>query len=136
MLSQVSQLFTGQLKIECPPIERCHRIGKRNGDRPHPIIIKLLDYRTKLVVLKNAFRLKGIDIHIAEDFSARVRSIRKSLWEATTSYRNNGHIVRLRYDHAFIDNVKYTWDDSTKTLINTSTTSSKSHSTVKRAGSH
>ncbi|XP_049522591.1 uncharacterized protein LOC125945068 [Dermacentor silvarum] len=116
LLSNISTLFEEQLEIKCPSIERCHRIGRRHADRPRPIIMKLLDYREKTNVLKNGHKLKGSDFRISEDFSQRVRSIRKKIWEASKPYRDNGSIVHLSFDHAFINKVKYNWHDDTNTL--------------------
>ncbi|XP_049524595.1 uncharacterized protein LOC119456543 [Dermacentor silvarum] len=116
LLSNISTWFEEQLEIKCPSIERCHRIGRRHADRPRPIIMILLDYREKTNVLKNGHKLKGSDFRISEDFSKRIRSIRKKIWEASKPFRDNGSIVHLSFDHAFINKVRYNWHDDTNTL--------------------
>ncbi|XP_054933841.2 uncharacterized protein [Dermacentor andersoni] len=117
LLSKISAWFKEKLQIDCPSIERCHRIGRRHADRPRPIM-KLLDYREKINVLKNCHKLKGSDFRISAYFSMRIRSIRKKIWDASKHFRDNGSIVHLTFDHAFIDKVKYNWDDDTNTLTN------------------
>lgn len=79
--------------------------------------MKLLNYREKTNVLKNGHKLKDSDFRISKNFSMRMRSIRKKIWEAAKPFRDNGSLVRLRFDHAFIDNVRYNWDDNTDTLV-------------------
>ncbi|XP_070390986.1 uncharacterized protein [Dermacentor albipictus] len=114
--SDIAKWFENKLKMSCPQIERCHRLGRRSRDRPRPVIMKLLDYREKVSVLKSGHRLKETDYRISEDFSLRVRNTRKKLWEASESFRNNGCTVRIRFDHIFIDKVRYNWNSASNTL--------------------
>lgn len=130
LLSNLSEWFKGNLQIDCPNIERCHRIGRRQADRPRPIIIKLLDYREKTSVLKNGYKLKGSKFRISEDYSLRVRTIRKRLWEASQPFLDKGCIVRLSFDHLFIDQVRYNWNDDTNTLIRIHSRPAKASSNV------
>ncbi|XP_077532826.1 uncharacterized protein LOC144145177 [Haemaphysalis longicornis] len=130
LLSRISAWFTEQLEIECPGIERCHRIGRTHVVRPRPVIMKLLDFREKTNVLKNSHKLKDSDFRISEDFSIRVRSIRQKIWEAAKPFRDNGSIVRLIFDHAFIDKVRYNWDDNSDTLVRVPSRPSKGASST------
>ncbi|XP_072142124.1 uncharacterized protein [Dermacentor andersoni] len=114
--SDIAKWFEDKLKMSCPQIERCHRLGRPSRDRPRPVIMKPLDYREKVSVLKSGHKLKETDYRISEDFSLRVRNIRKKLWEASESFRNNGCTVRIRFDHIFIDKVRYNWNSASNTL--------------------
>nr|XP_054927736.1 uncharacterized protein LOC129385283 [Dermacentor andersoni] len=114
--SDIAKWFEDKLKMSCPQIERCHRLGRPSRDRPRPVIMKLLDYREKVSVLKSGHKLKETDYRISEDFSLRVRNIRKKLWEASESFRNNGCTVRIRFDHIFIDKIRYNWNSASNTL--------------------
>ncbi|XP_040076217.1 uncharacterized protein LOC120848305 [Ixodes scapularis] len=134
LLSNVSKIFSDKLIIDCPRIERCHRIGRKHDDRSRPVIMKLLDFREKMEVLKNSFKLKGSDIRISEDFSVHVRSVRKKIWDATASFRDSGSSVRLRYDHVFINNERYNWDVKTNTLVKCSDYSAQSTTTAPSTG--
>lgn len=40
-------------------IERIHRLGKKVSGRDRPIMLKVSDFRDKLAILKNCFKLKG-----------------------------------------------------------------------------
>lgn len=114
LLETVTELIKSKLEINCSDIERCHRVGVRKSDNPRPVIIKLLDFRTKVAILSNARKLKGTKIFINEDFSVRVRQVRRELWQNSAEIRKNAQRVRLHYDHLLVDNVRYTWDDSKK----------------------
>ncbi|XP_077485309.1 uncharacterized protein LOC144095446 [Amblyomma americanum] len=113
----VTMVFIDNLQLDCPKIERYHRLGRKQEGRPRPVIVKLLDFREKTQALKNAHRLKNSGISLSEDFSAHVRLIRKKIWDATQSYRDSGSKVHLRYDHVFIDSVRFNWDDVEKSLV-------------------
>ncbi|XP_077498764.1 uncharacterized protein LOC144109865 [Amblyomma americanum] len=113
----VTKVFIDNLHLDCPKIERYHRLGRKQEGRPRPVIVKLLDFREKTQALKNAHRLKNSGISLSEDFSAHVLLIRKKIWDATQSYRDSASKVHLRYDHVFIDSVRYNWDDVEKSLV-------------------
>lgn len=124
LLSSVLNILHTKLDIKCDNIERCHRLGTRKSEKPRPAIIKLLDFRTKVHILSNASKLKGTDIFINEDFSVRVRQIRKELWQHSADLRKEAEKVRLQYDQLVIDSVRYVWDDSTKSIVESSSTKS------------
>ncbi|XP_075559284.1 uncharacterized protein LOC142590741 [Dermacentor variabilis] len=119
LLSNVHQFFSEKLQIECPPIERCHRIGTKREGRWRPVILRVLDFRNKVEIMNIVSKLKGTKFYITEDYSANVRTIRKKLW-AATSFRDHGSVVRLRYDHVFINGVRYRWNDAANALVDDS----------------
>lgn len=89
----------------------------RKNSSPRPVIIKRIDFRMKTQILSNARKLKGLKIYINEDFSARVRQIRKSLWQHSADARKNAEKVRLRHDTLMVDSVRYSWDEASGTLV-------------------
>lgn len=117
LLSKLSELFQQSLGIQCPRIERLHRLGRARENHPRPVILKMLDFNDKLTLLKNGFKLTDSGLRLSDDFSPRVRGIRKKLWEASSQHRNNGSSVKIRFDHIFIDNIRYNWCDSTNSLV-------------------
>ncbi|XP_077564723.1 uncharacterized protein LOC144180217 [Haemaphysalis longicornis] len=126
------------LEIEPVSIERIHRFGKPNPNKTRPIILKLLDDRDKTKILKNCHKLKGSEISISEDFSKRVRLIRKKLWDSAKPNKESGQKVHLVYDKISIDRTLYRWDDSIddKVLVNQTTNSlqdKKNHQSAKPA---
>lgn len=100
------------LQLEPVTIERIHRLGKPDANKTRPVILKLLDTRDKTKILKNCHKLKGTKLAISEDFSARVRSIRKKLWDSAKHNKESGDKVRLVHDKISINQVLYRWDDT------------------------
>ena len=82
-------------------IERAHRGGNKQNktfNKPRTIFAKLLDYRDKEQIIKNANKLKGSGIYINEDFSKETTEIRKELWLKVKKLRNEGMYAYIQYD--------------------------------------
>ncbi|KAL3172262.1 hypothetical protein MRX96_013236 [Rhipicephalus microplus] len=62
-------------------------------------------------------QLKSSRFGVSEDFSPQVRSIRKKLWDASACHTDSGFFVELRFDHVFIDEVRYVWDSLSNHLV-------------------
>ena len=99
---KMQNLFTNELGLQRQiNIERAHRTGKaQTGEesKPRTIVLKMLDYREKILILKNAHKLKGTGIYINEDFSRETTEIRKRLWNDVIKLRDQGKYAVLRYD--------------------------------------
>ena len=54
-------------------------MGKGKAGKKRTVMIKLLRYKDKFDILKNAKKLKGTGYHINEDFSNETMTIRKEL---------------------------------------------------------
>ncbi|XP_065645251.1 uncharacterized protein LOC136075744 [Hydra vulgaris] len=76
--TKVNKLFEETLGVENVRIERAHRSGRRDAKTPRTIIIKLLDYKDKVEILKNSSKLNGENIYINEDFCFETNLIRKN----------------------------------------------------------
>ncbi|XP_042147735.1 uncharacterized protein LOC121047579 [Ixodes scapularis] len=113
----INGVFRDRLGISITGVERCHRLGRKVADKARPVILKLIDFREKLSVLKNCRKLKGSKIFVTEDFSLRVREIRRHLWGSTAVNRANKEKVKLIYDKAVVNGKVYTWDQSTKRVL-------------------
>lgn len=117
LLKIVTDLLSSKLCVPCDGIERCHRLGSRTDGKIRPVIFKVIDHREKVLILKNAPKLKGTRLFINEDFSLRVRNIRSQLWHGTADFRRNGARVVLRHDYALVNNTRYTWDVSNNCVV-------------------
>lgn len=73
-------------------------LGRKFEDKPSPVIMKFLDYREKTSVLKNALKLKGTTMSMSEEFSNRVREIRKHLWKSAAGEKENGAKGKLLHE--------------------------------------
>lgn len=75
------------------------------------VIFKLLDSRAKTKIFKNCTKLKGSNISVSEDFSLRVRNVRKQLWDSCRSNRENKDKVQLIFDKIKINDEVFVWDE-------------------------
>lgn len=98
------------LEHEPVRIERIHRIGRPAPNKVRPVIFKLQDGNDKISILKQGSKLKDSDFSIGEDFSRRVRDVRRKLWESSKPNRDKREKVSLAFDKLFINSNVYTWD--------------------------
>lgn len=105
-----NDIFLAKLDITVNNIERCHRIGKKEG-KTRPVIIKLLDHRDKTSILKACSKLKGSDYSISEDFSKNVRETRKKLWLSSAEERAKDAKVKLVFDKLIVNGTLYGWNE-------------------------
>ncbi|XP_073977403.1 uncharacterized protein [Rhodnius prolixus] len=79
-------------------VRRIEKIG--NKDRP--IIVGFTTFRMKLLVMKNAFKLKETNMVIVDDFPKEVLEIRKKLMSQFRDARKDGKFAILKYDKLII----------------------------------
>lgn len=70
--------------------------------------------------MNNARKLKGTKIYINEDYSARVRLVRRALWQNSQDTRKNARKFKLKHDTVTIDGVRYMWDTDKNTIVKVS----------------
>ncbi|XP_065678519.1 uncharacterized protein LOC136093436 [Hydra vulgaris] len=88
---KIINLLENNLNVKDVIIERAHRTGIIDNKKPRTIVIKLLNYKDKVKILKNSNKLKGSGIYINEDFSLETTIIRKKLLEESKTHRINGN---------------------------------------------
>lgn len=49
----LDKIFLQKLGVKLKTVERIHRIGKKQGRSPRPVILKLYDSREKAIIYKN-----------------------------------------------------------------------------------
>lgn len=106
-------VFHTILNLKVDSVERIHRLGKRQGGKDRPIILRLSDFRDKTKILRNCFKLRGKEISINEDFSKRILEIRRRLWDSSSEERKRGIKVKLMFDKMKINDVVYGWNEAT-----------------------
>jgi hypothetical protein len=99
---KVQKLFEDTLGVKGVKIERAHRTGVRDPQKIRSIVIKLLDFKDKVAILKNASRLKGKNIYINEDYCAETTLIRKELREQQKKERELGKFAIISYDKLIV----------------------------------
>ncbi|XP_047122400.1 uncharacterized protein LOC124805898 [Hydra vulgaris] len=110
----VLKLFSKNLKVNEVEIERAHRTGYKKDGKTRTLILKLLRFKDKAKILKEAHRLKGLNIYINEDYSRETSIIRKKLFSEAKLRRENGENVAVRYDKIIKLKSNYTKKDLSK----------------------
>ena len=91
--------------------ERVHRMGSkfsRNRERRvRPIVVKFFKFKMKEKVRKNAFRLAGTDMGIAEQFPPEIQAKRKELWPIMKKAKQDGKRANMIKDKLYIDGTSY-----------------------------
>lgn len=127
-------VIEGPLELKAVAIERVHRIGKAEPNKIRPVIFKLLDSRDKYTILKRGYKLKDTQLSIAEDFSKRVRDIRRKLWNSAKVNRQNNEKVSLVFDKLYINNRPYVWSNEQDDKVPLEKNDSERRSENRRAG--
>lgn len=100
----------GQGQSQCQDdvlIERAHRIGRPNDNRPRPIVAKFSRFPQREVVRKSAFKLKGANISIGEQFPKIIQERRKKLLPVMKEAKDRQQKAVLIKDKLFIDGKPY-----------------------------
>lgn len=100
--SKVQKLFEDTLTLKNIQIERAHRTGFRNAHKTRPIVVKLLNYKDKVEILRQAKNLKGKNIYINEDYCAETTVIRNELRVQLKKEREGGKYAVISYDKLII----------------------------------
>ena len=77
-------------------IEKKRTTARNNAARknqPRKIVIKLANYKDKIMILRNVHKLKGSVIFMNEDFSKQTTDLRKELWKEVKQLRSEGKIA-------------------------------------------
>ena len=69
----------------------------KKGNTPRTIVCRILNYKDKVKILRNAKKLKGKNIFINEDFCQATLDHRKELWKEVKRLREEGKIAYLQY---------------------------------------
>lgn len=87
---------------------------KKQKDKPNPVIVEFLSYQKKILVLKNAFKLKGKNIYISRDQCYEDREKNKILLYHQKQARAKGESAYIRGEKLFIGNEPYTIEELKK----------------------
>ncbi|XP_065668204.1 uncharacterized protein LOC136088424 [Hydra vulgaris] len=100
--TKVLNLFEEQLGLVNIKIERAHRTGNTVTKNPRIIVLKLLDFKDKIAILKKSSSLKGKNLYINEDFCAETNLIRKDLCEKMKVERESEKFAYISYDKLIV----------------------------------
>ena len=86
----------GVKNVQIDWVHRSNRSKNNNSEKPRTVVCKLLNYKQKEEILRNAKKLKGSKVFINEDFCYEMMG-RKELWEEVKNLWNQGKIAYLNY---------------------------------------
>ncbi|XP_077491437.1 uncharacterized protein LOC144102044 [Amblyomma americanum] len=101
------------ITLDPKTIDRTHRLGRHEPDRCRPLIAKFALFKTKDEILANGRKFKNTDYSVGEDFSRRVRNVRKHLVTFAKSKTNR---FSLRYKTLFIGSRRYIFDEPSQSV--------------------
>lgn len=110
----VLNIFNQMLQVKCntEEIDYIVRVGRKNGDKVRPILVRMVAYRKKLELLRNRGYLKGKTVSIDEDYSPEVRQKRKALLPELKALRSQGMKAQIRQDRIVIRDANMGSDQS------------------------
>ncbi|KAG0436182.1 hypothetical protein HPB47_018093, partial [Ixodes persulcatus] len=105
-----NEIFKTRLGTTVTGIEHCHRAGRLSEGKYGLSLSDFLVIVKTNMVLNNSAKLKGSNLYVTEDFSLKVREVRRKLWNSAANERDQNQKVKLRYDKMIIDGSTYIWD--------------------------
>jgi len=98
-----------KLGIESDEIEidRAHRMGKKRGGKPRPVVARFLRYQDRERIRKAAYNLKGSKIGISEQFPKEIADRRKLLYPVFKKAKAEGNTAKLVRDQLYINGQRY-----------------------------
>ena len=107
--AMLKDLITDKLELADDIVfDRAHRLNSKPNS---PVIARCVFFKDKVKILKAKRKLQGSQIFIGEDFSARVKEIRRRLTPHLKVKRNEGCRVSIVFDHLLVDGKRYSVDN-------------------------
>ena len=86
------------------PFDRVHRL---TPDKNSPIVARCTFYKDKEEIMRAKGKLKGSKIFLGDDFSKRVRDVRKRLAPHLKNAKSQGKKATMVFDHLLVDGKKF-----------------------------
>ena len=88
---KVKSLFREQLNIsEEIEIDRAHRVGRWDKNKPRTIVLRCHRYKQKVEIQRAAKKLKGTGVYVNDDYSNETLQIRKELLKTARELKLQG----------------------------------------------
>ena len=101
----VNELIVDKLELTGDfQFDRIHRLNRKPNS---PVIARCTFFRDKEKMLKAKNKLKGSNVFLGEDFSLRVRDIRKKLSPHLKKAKSEGKRATMIHDHLLIEGKKF-----------------------------
>lgn len=92
------EILKNVLKSEPVCIDRIHRLGRPRANGNRPVILKFTNFTDKAKLVKQCFRLKGINCSVSDGFWKMVRDVRRQLWNFAEPKKEASEKVSFAYD--------------------------------------
>ena len=104
----IREFLSRELQINYPiEFGNVHRFGRAARNRPRPIVARFVYFSDLLNVKDNAYRLKGTNYGIHEQYPQEIEDRRRKLYPVMRQYKQSGHRTKLVRDKLFIDGTLY-----------------------------
>lgn len=97
-------------KLELVDDFQFDRVHRLNGKPDSPVVARCTFYKDKDKILKAKRKLQGSHVFIGEDFSQRIREIRKKLSPHLKTAKSEGKRATMIFDHLLINGKKFFLD--------------------------
>jgi chromosome segregation ATPase len=92
-------------------LERAHRLGPRRPHKNRPLVAKFSFYQQREEVRKNAYKLRGSNYGISEQFPKEVQERRRRLMTAFHDARRQNKRAQLVRDRLYVDGREVVLDE-------------------------
>ena len=133
---KVKEFVQRDLQIGSVTIERAHRSGVIRGNKPRPVVALFSSWKEKEAVKKKARELKNSSIFTTEDYSYRVRSIRRKLMDFADKNKKQDSKYHLRFDKLILDSKAYKYDEMTDQVTECSRSNQRQPSEERDSQNH
>ncbi|UYV82125.1 hypothetical protein LAZ67_21001013 [Cordylochernes scorpioides] len=103
--SRVLNLISSSMQIpEEIGLEQCRRLARKANS---PLLIEVPDYQQRILLLRNAFKLRDKKIFLNKDYPATVREQRKILINKRKELFSKGIVSKLRDNKLIVRGINY-----------------------------
>lgn len=115
----VRDFFSSKLNLQVGNIERAHRVGHQRPNFHRPIIVKFLDFKSKMEALDKGPKLKDISpkVWLEEDFSPKVQFARKKLREFAKIHCKKNERYSVRYNKLHLNGMTYQFNSASGLVV-------------------
>lgn len=113
--TQIISFCSEKLGINLNPddIEQAHRLGRFQADKKSPIVVKFGRFKVKSNILSTGPKLKDTSYAIRDDYSTRLQTARKMLFNYARERSTN---FKIRFDKLTMNGRQFIYNSETNSL--------------------
>ena len=101
-------------KLELSDTIQVDRVNRLNAKPNSPIVARCTFYKDKENIMKEKWKLKGSSVFIGDDFSAKVREVRRKLLPHLGAAKDQKKRATMVVDHLLIEGRQFVLDSEDK----------------------